>query len=80
MVILARTAGLDISLDQVPVENIVPEALRSAPSADEFLARLPDYDEHFAQLRASAQAENKTLRYVGLVDLANRTASVTLAK
>ncbi|KAI9595606.1 homoserine dehydrogenase-domain-containing protein [Syncephalis fuscata] len=80
VVILARTAGLDISLDQVAVENIVPEALRDAPSADAFLSRLSDYDEHFAQLRAAAHVENKTLRYVGLVDLTTGTASVTLAR
>ncbi|MGO4610825.1 hypothetical protein AB4142_31305, partial [Variovorax sp. 2RAF20] len=39
LVILAREAGRALSLEDVEVENLVPQALR-AVSRDEFLARL----------------------------------------
>ena len=46
--ILAREAGLDVELSQVPIKSLVPEPLRDVNSVDEFLERLPDYD---AELR-----------------------------
>jgi homoserine dehydrogenase len=43
VVILSRVAGLDLSLETLPVDNIVPAELRSVVSAEEFMARLPDH-------------------------------------
>ncbi|KAI8874312.1 glyceraldehyde-3-phosphate dehydrogenase-like protein [Ramicandelaber brevisporus] len=58
VVILARLAGLhDVSLDTLHIENIVPEQLRGLASADEFMARLPEYDDHFDTLNKQALAE-----------------------
>ena len=67
MVILGRVAGLSLDLETLPVESLVPEPLRALASADEFLARLPEFDGHFEGLRASAAAEGAVLRYVGAV-------------
>ncbi|ORX66785.1 homoserine dehydrogenase [Linderina pennispora] len=78
--ILGRVAGLDIGTDTLPVENIVPEALRSVASADEFMQRLPEFDAHFAQLNQDAIKEGAVLRYVGKVDVAGGQSSVKLAK
>jgi homoserine dehydrogenase len=80
VVILARKAGLRVSLDQVQVENIVPAELRGVPSADAFLEQLPKFDGYFDQLRASARAENKALRYVGQVDMATGKVTVSLSR
>ncbi|KAJ1977167.1 Homoserine dehydrogenase [Dimargaris verticillata] len=66
--ILARVAGLKVSLDDLAVENIVPEALRSAPSPDAFMQQLPDFDAHFSDLNDQAQHSKTVLRYVGVVD------------
>jgi homoserine dehydrogenase len=54
--------GYPGELDDVAVESLVPEELRSV-SRDEFLAALPSCDEHWAQRVASAQAQGEVLRY-----------------
>ncbi|KAJ1936256.1 Homoserine dehydrogenase, partial [Linderina macrospora] len=69
-----------IGTDTLPVENIVPEALRSVATADEFMARLPEFDDHFAKLNAEALESGSVLRYVGKVDVAGGQSSVKLAK
>lgn len=47
-VILARVSGLKgIELDGMAIESLVPEALREC-SVDEFMQRLPEFDEAFA--------------------------------
>lgn len=68
VVILGRLAGLDLSLEQLPVENIVPEELRTVPSADDFLKGLPKYDQYFEDLKKKAASKGEVLRYVGVVD------------
>jgi aspartokinase/homoserine dehydrogenase 1 len=63
LVILAREAGRAISLDDVSVESLVPEALRQA-SVDDFMAQLQTVDAGFAQRLADAHARGNVLRYV----------------
>ncbi|KAG0023786.1 hypothetical protein BGZ82_010657 [Podila clonocystis] len=79
VIILGRAAGLDLTQETVQVENIVPELLRSLPT-DEFMAKLPEFDEHFAKLNAEAIQNGQVLRYVGLVDPVHGKSSVTLAR
>jgi homoserine dehydrogenase len=67
VVILARESGLDISMEDVPVDSLVPEALRDC-SIDEFMAKLPDYDEQMGSRLAEAAARGEVLRFVGVVD------------
>jgi aspartokinase/homoserine dehydrogenase 1 len=67
LVILARELGLYTKLDDFPVANLVPEALREV-SVDEFLESLPDYDQEMKALYDAAQDEGKELRYVGRLD------------
>jgi len=61
-------AGLDLDLSTLNVENIVPESLRNVATADEFMSKLPEFDDHFAKLNEEAKSEGKVLRYVGVVD------------
>ena len=44
-------------------------------TADEFMARLPEFDEHFAKLNADAAARKEVLRYVGIVDPSGKCAA-----
>ena len=67
VVILAREAGLPLELSSVPVASLVPEALRGA-SADEYLARLHEFDGAMAEQWAEADAAGEVLRFVGIVD------------
>ncbi|KAJ2644302.1 Homoserine dehydrogenase [Coemansia sp. RSA 1694] len=78
--ILGRVAGLSIGTDTLPVENIVPEPLRVVSTADEFMERLPEFDEHFSQLNAEALRAGSVLRYVGFVDGVGGQSSVKLAR
>ncbi|TFG40637.1 MAG: bifunctional aspartate kinase/homoserine dehydrogenase I, partial [Chromatiales bacterium] len=59
-----------------PVSNLVPEALRDC-SVDEFLAKLPEYDDEIESLYREAAKLDKKLRYVASLD-ADGTASVGL--
>ncbi len=63
LVILAREAGRDLSLEQVQVESLVPEALRQA-GVEDFMAGLDAVDAVFAERLAAAHARGAVLRYV----------------
>ena len=67
VVILARESGLNISMEDVPVDSLVPEALREC-SIDEFMQKLPDYDDEMSGRLSEAAARGEVLRFVGVVD------------
>jgi aspartokinase/homoserine dehydrogenase 1 len=67
IVILGREIGLDLSLDDVAIESLVPEELE-AGSVDDFLGRLADYDERMTAILREAREHNQVLRFVGSVD------------
>lgn len=66
VVCLAREIGLNTTLDDVNVHNLVPEALQTC-STEEFLQKLPAYDEHYNAMISKAQANHERLAYVGAV-------------
>tara|TARA_B110000977_G_scaffold146001_2_gene185203 strand:+ start:5585 stop:8383 length:2799 start_codon:yes stop_codon:yes gene_type:complete len=78
VVILARECGLDLELDDVPIQSLVPEELQKVDSVEEFMQKLPDYDGEMTTRVSDAAAENKKLRYVGVVDVKNGTGAVEL--
>ncbi|TWH17701.1 bifunctional aspartate kinase/homoserine dehydrogenase I [Pseudoxanthomonas taiwanensis] len=78
LVILAREAGCELSIEDVQVESLVPAALRES-SVDDFMARLHEVDAGFAARLAQAQANNSVLRYVARLD-AQGKASVGLVE
>ena len=78
--ILARECGLEVELDGIPVESLVPEPLRATPSADEYMRRLPEFDGDMAARLEAARAGGEVLRYVGVVDLEARKGSVELRR
>lgn len=69
LVILAREAGRQLSIEDVDVENLVPESLRHV-SRDEFLARLPEMDAPLRERHAAAIAQGKGLRHLAHLDSA----------
>ncbi|CAH6718690.1 homoserine dehydrogenase [[Candida] jaroonii] len=79
--ILARISGLNVeSPTSFPVESLIPKALESVESADEFMEKLPNFDDEIQKIKDEAFAENKVLRFVGSVDLKTNKASVGIAK
>ena len=64
--ILARTIGRRISLDEIAVENLVPDQLRET-SASDFLHRLEAFDEMWTRRAEAARASGATLKYVATI-------------
>jgi aspartokinase/homoserine dehydrogenase 1 len=68
--------GLELKLEDIEVESLVPAALREG-SVDDFLKGIGDYDKSMADHFSTANARGEVLRYVGVVDRTG-TASVRL--
>jgi aspartokinase/homoserine dehydrogenase 1 len=71
LVILAREAGMDLSLEDVDVQSLVPPALR-APDVETFLGQLDAMDADLAERHARAAADGRVLRHVGRLDAHGR--------
>src|SRR5215212_1348407 len=73
--ILARTIGRQVNLDEIAVENLVPEALQvQAVGVPEFIDRLDELDAEWARRADAAQAAGATLKYVATVPAAGPIA------
>ena len=68
LLILARITGKNVSLDDISVQNLVPDELQGDMSPDEFLKGLKDYDHEFEQLLNQASEEGKHLRYLASME------------
>lgn len=62
-----REAGLNLELDQVAVQSLVPEPLQNVDSAAEFMQQLPEYDAEMARQVSDAEAAGDCLRFVGKI-------------
>lgn len=84
--ILARQCGIDVALEDVPVESLVPEPLRNwSPEegqvlADAFISEMAKFDNDKTKLMEEAEANGEVLRYVGVVDVTNQKVAVELRK
>jgi len=78
LIILGREMGLTLELANVRVEGLVPAALEKC-SAEEFMARLPEFDATMAAMLGEAQEKKQVLRYIGRVDQ-DGTATVGLMR
>ena len=82
--ILARQCGIEVELDDVPVQSLVPPALQDwSPAegevlADAFIGQMEAYDDEKTELMAKAEANNEVLRFVGVVDVKAKKVSVEL--
>jgi len=85
--ILARECGLELELDDVPVTSLVPGPLQSwEPSEEEkaaglaasFVKALEPFDAEMATKVKAASENGEVLRYVGVIDLVAKKASVEL--
>lgn len=73
LVCLAREIGYEVSLQDVKVFDLVPPALKSC-SVQEFLEKLPEYDDQMNTMVAQAIAKNERLCYVGAIDQEGKLA------
>ena len=76
LVCLAREIGHETTLDEINVHTLVPDALTSC-TIDEFLEKLPCYDDRMQSMITKANADNERLCYIGSID-SNGTVNVTI--
>ena len=73
--ILARTLGRRVNLDEIAVESLVPAHLAGADTdAAGFLARIGELDAAMAERGAAARGAGQTLKYVATVPAAGPIA------
>ena len=63
LLILARELDLKNEFEDIAIDNLIPEALRTG-SKEDFMANLEQIDTHYATLKNNLK-ENQVLRYVG---------------
>ncbi|MFQ5523441.1 MAG: bifunctional aspartate kinase/homoserine dehydrogenase I [Acidimicrobiia bacterium] len=67
VVILAREMGMEVELEDLEIEGLVPEELAGG-SVDEFLTNLEGHDEEMVDLLQVARERGEVLRFVGVID------------
>ena len=71
LIILGREMGLTLEMSDVEVTGLVPKSLQSV-GADEFMERLPEFDDTMSAMLAGAKKRQQVLRYVGRIDAAGK--------
>lgn len=66
LICLSREIGLDVSLSDVVVNDLVPPALKTC-SLNEFLERLSEFDHEMQAIVAAATATKHKIYYVGTI-------------
>ncbi len=64
LIILVRESGYKLELEDIKIENLIPEKARGKGSIDKFFEALKKYDKDFEQRRAEAEQAGKVLRYI----------------
>jgi aspartokinase/homoserine dehydrogenase 1 len=67
ILILSRETGLELELNDVSVENLVPANCQTG-SVDDFFSNLKGHDAAFEKLRTSAEAKGEKLRYMAILE------------
>jgi homoserine dehydrogenase len=81
LTILARLAGLKIqNPTSFPVQSLIPKELESCSSGDEFMSRLPEFDDQMEKLKQEAANEGKVVRFVGSIEVGSQSVKVGLEK
>ncbi|MCL1078461.1 bifunctional aspartate kinase/homoserine dehydrogenase II [Parashewanella spongiae] len=67
LLIIAREIGLELELEDIQLDSLVPEQLADIP-LDEFLNRCSELDSSIEQQWQAAKAEQKVIRYVASLE------------
>lgn len=66
--ILSRESGLEMELDDIKVENLVPTSCQAEMSIDQFFTCLEKHNQDFELLRKNAADHGKKLRYMAILE------------
>ncbi|MBN8578319.1 MAG: bifunctional aspartate kinase/homoserine dehydrogenase I [Cytophagales bacterium] len=67
ILILAREAGLTLELNDIKVENLVPEDCRGEMPVEKFFEQLAMHNAYFEKLAHDAATRNEKLRYMAVL-------------
>ncbi|MEZ5024967.1 MAG: bifunctional aspartate kinase/homoserine dehydrogenase I [Chitinophagales bacterium] len=73
--ILSRDSGAIMELNDIKVENLVPEDLRNV-NVKTFLEKLPEVDARYEKMKKDAEAKGNVLRYMAIIE--NDKATIEL--
>jgi aspartokinase/homoserine dehydrogenase 1 len=68
LLIIAREVGLELELDDIEIESVIPDNFAAGKSPHELPAELTVLDKNFADRISKARENNEVLRYVGRID------------
>ncbi|MBI5754412.1 bifunctional aspartate kinase/homoserine dehydrogenase I [Candidatus Peregrinibacteria bacterium] len=68
ILILGREIGLPLEMEDISVENLVPEDCRKISNLEEFFAKLSTHNVDYSNKLKAAQAEQKRLCYIAKID------------
>lgn len=68
ILILARECGLQMEMNEVKVEALLPKEAYELDSVEEFMLKLKDYDVILEKRRAEAESRDCALRYVAVLE------------
>lgn len=77
LLILARETGLELELNDIKIEKILPPACMKAKSVQEFFARLKENNSLFEKRRAAAASKNKVLRFIASLEKGKASIALT---
>jgi bifunctional aspartokinase / homoserine dehydrogenase 1 len=78
MLILARETGLELEIDEIDLQSILPESCLNAASVEDFYNELKKSEKHFSVFKERAESENKALHYVGTLEEGNAKIKLLL--
>ncbi len=68
VLILSRESGLPLELEDIQVENLVPNDCQGDLNIDNFFKKLSSHDNEFESMRKQAAGKNEKLRYMAVLD------------
>lgn len=67
LLIMAREAGLQMELDDIQIESVLPDDFDASGSVEEFMNNLKNLDSVYEERISRIQEEGKVLRYAGSI-------------
>ncbi len=67
LLIMAREAGLQMELDDIQIESVLPAEFDASGSVEEFMKNLANLDSVYEERIARIREEGKVLRYAGSI-------------